>query len=84
MTITGGEIAEIILALATFLTALGGVLVSLRNTRKIREVHDLANSLSDKARQQAHALGMEEGRKQLAKELEEARAVAQLVKEPLK
>jgi hypothetical protein len=48
---TGAEIAQIILAIATLVTAGGSVLVSLRNSRTIQQVketgdksHDLINS----------------------------------------
>lgn len=41
-------LASIIVALATFVTALGGVIVSLMNARKISKVHDLTNSKMDK------------------------------------
>jgi hypothetical protein len=36
---TGTEIAQILTSSATFVAALGGVMVSLRNSRKIEEVH---------------------------------------------
>jgi len=48
---TGAEIAQIILAIATLVTAGGSVLVSLRNSRTIQQVketgektHELTNS----------------------------------------
>lgn len=69
---SGGEIAQIILALATFVTAVGGVLISLRNTRKIDEVHRTTNSLAERteglARDAGHAEGELKGRTDAAKE----------------
>lgn len=48
---TGAEIAQILFAAAAFVTALGGMIVGIRNTRTIQQVketgdksHDLINS----------------------------------------
>jgi len=40
---TGAEIAQIITSVATLLGVIGGVVVSLRNSRKIEEVHKSTN-----------------------------------------
>ena len=45
---TGGEIAQVIVSVATLVTAIGGVLIGLRNSRKINDVHDLTNGKMDK------------------------------------
>lgn len=58
---TGAEIAQIIVAAATFVTALGGVLISLRNTRKIDEVHKQGNSTALRTEALARAAGVSEG-----------------------
>ena len=48
---TGGEIAQILVALATLMTATGGVIIGIRNSREIKQVketgektHELTNS----------------------------------------
>jgi hypothetical protein len=62
---TGGEVAQIILASATFVTAAGAVLIGLLNTRRIAAVHDLTNSKMDKllevTRDAAEARGLKQG-----------------------
>jgi hypothetical protein len=44
---TGPDVALIITALGTFMTSLGSVFVSLRNSRKIEQVHQATNSKMD-------------------------------------
>lgn len=44
---TGTEIALIITACGTFLTAASGVIISLRNARKLEQVHQTTNSKMD-------------------------------------
>jgi uncharacterized membrane protein YgaE (UPF0421/DUF939 family) len=44
---TGPDVALIITALGTFITSLGSVFVSLRNSRKIEAVHQATNSKMD-------------------------------------
>ena len=57
----GGEIAQIILAFATLITAAGGVLIGMRNSQKIREVHSLTNSLAQRNEALAQSTGNAEG-----------------------
>jgi hypothetical protein len=63
---TGAEIAQILLAAGTFVTAVGGVLIGMLNTRRIKEVHALTNSkmgeLVEEVRTGAQAKGVQEGR----------------------
>jgi hypothetical protein len=40
---TGGEVAQIITSVATLLGVIGGILVSLRNQKKIEAVHKSTN-----------------------------------------
>ena len=72
---TGGEIAQIIVALATFVTSLGSVMVSLRNSRKIDAVHDSTNSLAERAETTAHDTGRLEGNLEGRREQTEERRV---------
>jgi len=44
---TGTDVALIITAGSGFVTALGGLFVSIRNARKIEEVHKATNSMKD-------------------------------------
>lgn len=44
---TGPDIAMVITSMATFVTALGGFFVSLRNSHKIEAVHEATNSKMD-------------------------------------
>jgi len=59
---TGGELAQIITSVATLLGVIGSVGVSLRNSRKIKEVHDSTNgkmdALIDEVRQASFAKGV--------------------------
>ena len=41
--VTGTEIAQIITAVATLIVSVGGVFISLRNQKKIQEVHTSTN-----------------------------------------
>jgi hypothetical protein len=54
---TGSEVALIITAVGTFTTSLGSVIVSLRNSRKIDEVHRTTNSLAKRNEEIARQLG---------------------------
>ncbi len=58
---TGAEIAQIVVAVATLVTALGGVIVGIRNTRRIEEVHRTTNSLATRTEALARSTGMAEG-----------------------
>ena len=62
---TGGDIAAIIIASATFVTALGGVIIGLVNARKIRDVHESTNGkmeeLLNVTRTAAEARGLKRG-----------------------
>jgi hypothetical protein len=44
---SGAELAQIITSLATLLGAIAGLVVSLRNSRKIKEVHESTNGKMD-------------------------------------
>lgn len=44
---TGGEIAQIIVALATLITSLTAAIVGLRNSTKIDVIHTATNSMKD-------------------------------------
>ena len=39
------ELTQLIIAIATLIATIGSVLVSLRNTRKIKEVHEATNGM---------------------------------------
>ena len=39
------ELAQLIIAIATLIATIGSVLASLRNTRKIKQVHDATNGM---------------------------------------
>ncbi len=58
---TGAEVAQIIVATATLVTAMGGVILGLRNSRKIEEVHKATNSLAAQAVASARAEGAAQG-----------------------
>lgn len=67
-TIDTGSIAQIILALATLVTAMGGVIIGIinsakieRSDKKIDQVHEQGNSNLQQMRTMATALGMAEG-----------------------
>jgi hypothetical protein len=45
---TGSEIAQIILSIATLVTACGGVAIGLRNSRRIEDVHKATNGMAAK------------------------------------
>ena len=61
---SGGEIAQIILATATLVTAIGAVLLGWHNSNKIEQVHKATNSLTDRlvetTKTEAHAAGVKE------------------------
>lgn len=67
-------IALIITALATLVTSLGALIIGIRNTRKIEEVHVATNSKMDKllsvTRESAEAKGLLQGRKEARKQKE--------------
>lgn len=67
------EFAQVIVAIATLVSAIASLIVSMRNTRKIEEVHKGVNSkmdqmlaikdrLSEVTASSAHAAGLEQGR----------------------
>lgn len=45
--LTGGELAQIIIALATLITASGGVVMGVINARRIKDVHESTNGKMD-------------------------------------
>ncbi len=45
---TGGEVAQIIVALATLVSSIGALLVGWRNSRKIEAVHQATNGITDR------------------------------------
>jgi len=65
---TGGEVAQVIIAVATLVTAAGGVIIGIINTRKIRDVHDSTNGkmqeLLDVTRTSAEARGLKQGQEE--------------------
>lgn len=64
---TGSEIALIITACGTLVSAIAAstaVVISALNSRKISQVHDLTNSLAQRAEASAHASGLAEGNRQ--------------------
>jgi hypothetical protein len=62
--VTGAELAQVITALATLVASVGAFLVSLRNSRKIEEVHRTTNSLSQRNEQLAKDVGIAIGKKE--------------------
>jgi hypothetical protein len=63
--VTGTEIALIISASGTFLSAVVasiGAIISLSNSRKLDAVHQSTNGLSERAEALAKKLGIEEGK----------------------
>lgn len=68
---TWGEVAQIITSLAAFLAAGGALLVSIRTSRKVEQVHIATNSLTDRLVKstdaEAHARGLQEGRQEKMK-----------------
>ena len=79
---SGGEIAQIILSVATLLTAAAAAFVSLRASlkvdgvaTKVEEVRHLTNSMSTKLQEQAGELGEAKGRQDRRRE-ERAEKVA--------
>lgn len=73
---SGTEMALVITAafsgVAALITAVTGLVVGVRNTRKIQEVHELTNSLATRseanARREGEAVGNIKGRQDLAAE----------------
>ncbi len=67
-----GEIAQLIASIATLITAVGAVVIGLRNSRKIEEVHVATNSMKDQlvasTALAANAQGNREGRAELKSE----------------
>lgn len=57
MTIT----PELITSIATLIGVISGVIVSIRNSGKLDEVHKVANSLSDKRDEATHKSAYAEG-----------------------
>lgn len=69
MTITGSDVASLVQAVALLLTAIGSIgsiIVGMRNSGAIKQVHDTTNSKMDAmlamATKAARAEGKEEGR----------------------
>jgi hypothetical protein len=58
---TGGELAQVITSLATLVGVVGSVAVSLRNSRKLDEVHKSTNGLAARNEAMAQKLGIAEG-----------------------
>lgn len=73
---SGTEMALVITAafsgVAALITAITGLIVGVRNTRRIQEVHELTNSLATRseanARREGEAVGNIKGRQDLAAE----------------
>ncbi len=63
-----GEAAQLITALATLLTAFAGLVIGIRNTRKIEAVHQATNGLTAKLVTASKAEGNLEGRAELKHE----------------
>ncbi len=59
-----GEAAQLLTALATLVTAIAGLIIGIRNTRKIEAVRHATNSLTDRlvetTKTEAHAAGVKE------------------------
>jgi hypothetical protein len=62
--VTGTEVALIITASSAMVTSLGGMIVGLRNSRKIDAVHKSTNGLSERNEAIARKLGVEEGKRE--------------------
>jgi hypothetical protein len=60
---TGAETAQIITSLATLTGVVGGLIVSLRNSRKIEEVHKSTNGKMDELVQVVKKASFAEGMK---------------------
>jgi hypothetical protein len=62
--VTGAELAQLITAMATLVTAVSALVVGIRNSRKIEEVHKSTNGkmeeLLNVTRDAAHAKGMKD------------------------
>jgi uncharacterized membrane protein len=59
---TGADIALVIGQVAVLITSISGALVSLRNSRKIDQVHETTNSLAQRNETIAKELGRREGK----------------------
>ena len=76
-----GEIAPIILALATLVSSVVAAWISIRNSRAIKEVHTLTNSMStalvaaSKAQGTAEgkAIGLQQGREEANPKVQDAK-----------
>ncbi len=60
---TGAEVAQVITALATLTASVGAFLVSLRNSRKIEEVHKSTNGKMDQLVTEVRAASFAAGKK---------------------
>ncbi len=56
------ETAQLITSVGILITAVGGLVVSLRNSKKIDDVHKTTNSLAERAEERAHQAGIAEGK----------------------
>lgn len=60
---TGGETAQVITALATLVAAVGALIVGLRNSRKIEEVHKSTNGKMEQLVTEVRAASFAAGEK---------------------
>ncbi len=56
------DIAQLITSIAILITAITGVIVSLRNGQKLIEVHKATNGMAEKMGAAREAKGLQEGR----------------------
>lgn len=56
------ETAQLITSVGILITAVSGLVVSLRNSKKIDDVHKTTNSLAERAEERAHQAGIAEGK----------------------
>jgi uncharacterized membrane protein len=54
--------AQLITSIGILITSLTGLVVSVRNSRKIDDVHKTTNSLAERAEERAHQAGVAEGK----------------------
>lgn len=64
-------IAALATAMATLATSIGGLIVALRTSNKVEEVHQATNGMSRRLEQQARDAGNVEGRAELKAEQKE-------------
>lgn len=60
---SGSELAQVITAVATLVASIGALIVSLRNSRKIEEVHKSTNGKMDQLVQEVRTAAFAKGRK---------------------